>query len=269
MVRDKERTDVEVRSRLSRRIDRVLPLGEEDFVREAGRNDGNGGRVLRRAPGVGPRADPLEYRLRLRPHPDRPSRRLLSRVLRGRHPAPRDRSRVGGGAGSCGRGAQRDGGGHPEHRTPGVSAENGSLRIPSSEESASQRPGTVVWGFHDRVGEDGQVSESHLLLGSHFRATPRASRTEDPSHGRIVRAPDSEPAGSAGEGQAIVCDGCPLCGPVWSTGVGRIGDGIAPASRESHPTSKGVSEQGGDGVQGRRGEGGLPSVGDSPRSISS
>ena len=94
VVRDKERTDVEVRSRLSRRIDRVLPLGEEDFVREAGRNDGSGGRFLRRAPGVGPRTGPLEYHLRLRPHPNRSFRRLLSYLLRGQHPASRDRLRV-------------------------------------------------------------------------------------------------------------------------------------------------------------------------------
>ena len=87
MVRDKGRTGFRVRSRLSRVIDRVLPLGEEDFVQEAGLNDGNGGRFLRCVPGVGPRAAPLEYRVRYL-HPDRPSQRLLVNLLRGRHPAP-------------------------------------------------------------------------------------------------------------------------------------------------------------------------------------
>ena len=50
---------------------------------------------------------------------------------------------------------------------------------------------------------------------------------------------------------------------VRSTGVGRIGSGIAAASREGHPIPKSVSEQGGDGVQKRRGGGGLPFVGNS------
>ena len=91
-------------------------------------------------------------------------------------------------------------------------------------------------------------------LGSHFRATPRAPWTEDPSRERLVRAPDAEPAGSTGENQAIVRDGRSLHRPVRSTGVGRISGGIAAASREGYPTPKGVSGGGG----------GLPSVGNSP-----
>ena len=46
MIRDKGQTGFEVRSRLFPIVGRVLPFGEEDFVREAGRNDGNGGLFL-------------------------------------------------------------------------------------------------------------------------------------------------------------------------------------------------------------------------------
>ena len=110
-----------------------------------------------------------------------------------------------------------------KHRTPSVSAEDGSLRIPPSEESASKRPGIVVWGSKDRGGEDAQKHGGDFRLGSHFRTTPRASRTEDPSRERIVRAPDAEPAGSAGEGQAIVPTvvySVALYGaPVWTESV--------------------------------------------------
>ena len=46
--------------------------------------------------------------------------------------------------------------------------------------------------------------------------------------------------------------------------MGRINGGILAASREGHSTPKGVSEQGGDGVQESRGGGGLSSVGHYP-----
>ena len=46
-------------------------------MRESRRNDGKDGRVLWRAPGIGSRTTPVEYRLRLCPHPDRSSRRRI------------------------------------------------------------------------------------------------------------------------------------------------------------------------------------------------
>ncbi|EEB10244.1 conserved hypothetical protein [Pediculus humanus corporis] len=94
------------------------------------------------------------------------------------------RSRVGGGSRLRRIETSRDGEGHQRHWTA------------------------------DRGGEDAPVPGGHLRPGSHFRATPRAPRTEYPSRERIVRAPDAKPAGSAGEGQAIVRDGRPLRGPV-------------------------------------------------------
>ena len=93
VVFDKGRTGVKVRHRLLDVHHRFFPLGEEDHVRETGRNDGKDLRILRRAPGVGSKTALVEHRLRLRPHPDHSFRMPIVDVFRGQHPAvPCDRS---------------------------------------------------------------------------------------------------------------------------------------------------------------------------------
>ena len=144
---------------------------------------------MRRAPGVGP----LEYHLRLRPHSNRPFRRLLSYLLRGQHPASRDRLRVRRGSRTRRIGTFRDVVVIRGIGRPGVSAKTEAYGF---YRPRNRLPNGLVLssgGFRIGVGRTfkylGVAFNSGLSFGQHLALLGSKIRTASASLGRLMPNP--------------------------------------------------------------------------------
>ena len=173
MVCDKGRTDVEIRFRLLDTDHRFLPLGE-DRVRETGRNDGKDGRVLPQGSVLGPLLWNIAYDLVL-------TRTVLLEGVSLTCYAD-DTLLLAGGQRFANAPKQdftrrwRPSG----HRSPSVSAEDGSVRVSSSAKPAYSRHIIKRRRRENRIGGHSQVLRSGSRLRSLLRRTSGAPRTKDP-----------------------------------------------------------------------------------------